>query len=95
MEVGTDAIISCIVHGISQQLDNVKWTLSEVVISNTADHTIDAGTFDDINHSQTTTLTVKASVNTDDSIYKCVITSDEWVVTDDERSVILDVFCKS
>ena len=45
-------------------------------------------------NSQTTTLTVKAAVNTADSTYTCVITSNEWLVTNRESSVSAIVFGK-
>ena len=44
--------------------------------------------------SQTTTLSVAAAANTEDVVYKCVITSNEWGETNRETSVALDVFCK-
>ena len=50
------------------------------------------GTYD--SNSQTSTLTVKAAANTADSTYTCVITSDEWLQTNKETAVALEVFCK-
>ena len=57
-------------------------------------YVVDNGTYDSTNNSQTTTLTVAASDNIEDTIYKCVISSDEWKDYDRETQVTLDVFCK-
>ena len=92
METGTDAIISCIVNGITRELDAVVWTIDGTdVTSLSADNfVVSPGTYD--SNSQTTTLTVKAAANTADSTYTCVITSDEWRVSNKETNVILNVF---
>ena len=55
-------------------------------------YVVSAGTYG--SNSQTTTLTVKAAVNTADSTYTCVITSNEWLETDKETPVVLNVFGK-
>ena len=55
-------------------------------------YVVSAGTYG--SNSQTTTLTVKAAANTADSIYTCVITSNEWLETDKETPVVLNVFGK-
>ena len=94
IEAGTSAIISCVINGISQQLDNVQWTQGGAPISNSADYTIVPGTFNGNTFSQITTLSIGATENTEDMIYKCLITSNEWEITDQETSVSLDVFCK-
>ena len=63
-------------------IDVTTWLGSEYVTS--------PGTYD--SNSQTTTLTVKDVANTEDSVYTCVITSNEWLLTNMETTVILDVF---
>ena len=55
-------------------------------------YVVSAGTYG--SNSQTTTLTVKAAVNTADSTYTCVITSNEWLETNKETPVFLNVFGK-
>ena len=84
--IGTDAVISCKVTGISAAI-TVKWktSLNEDVTSIT-------DTFDDVEFSQTTTLTVKAAENTEDSTFSCQITSTEWNKVDDSTAVNLNVF---
>ena len=92
METGTEETISCIVRGITQQLDAVVWKKdgTDVTTLSGSNYVVSPGTYD--SNSQTTTLTVKAAANTADSTYTCVITSDEWAVSDREFNVILRVF---
>ena len=95
MESGTDATVSCVITGITQQLNVVKWTKGGTDVTTLTEdnsYVVSAGTYG--SNSQTTTLTVKAAVNTADSTYTCVITSNEWLVTDKETSVVLNVFGK-
>ena len=89
---GADATISCVVTGITQQLDAVVWRKggTDVTTLSGSNYVVSPGTYD--SNSQTTTLTVKAAANTADSTYTCVITSDEWEITNRETSVILNVF---
>ena len=90
---GTDVEISCIVTGITRLLDSVKWTKAGTDVTTLTEdnsYVVSAGTYS--SNSQTTTLTVKAGVNTADSTYTCVITSNEWLETDKETSVVLNVF---
>ena len=72
---GTAATISCIVAGLTRQLDQLKWTKSDItdITSGQDGYTIDVGTFS--GDSQTTTLTVAADLNTQDTTYISVITS--------------------
>ena len=96
MERGTDTTISCIVTGISRQLDTVKWTKGGTDVTTLTEdnsYVVSAGTYS--SNSQTTTLTVKAAVNTADSTYTCVITSNEYQETNKETLVSLNVFGKS
>ena len=93
--LGTAATISCIAGGLTRQLDDVKWTKSDNtdITSGLDGYTIDVGTFS--GDSQTTTLTVPAIENAQDTTYSCVITSNEHGVTDKITSAILNVFSKS
>ena len=90
----TDAVISCVVTGITKQLDNVVWTKdgTDVTTVPGSNYVVSPGSYG--SNSQTTTLTVKAAANTADSTYTCVITSDEWEKTNQETNVALEVFCK-
>ena len=85
--------MSCVVNGITKQLDAVKWTKSGTDVTTLTEdnsYVVSAGTYS--SNSQTTTLTVKAAVNTADSTYTCVITSNEWLETNKETPVVLNVF---
>ena len=82
--------------GISKQLDAIVWTKSGTDVTTLSEdnsYVVSAGTYG--SNSQTTTLTVKAAVNTADSTYTCVITSSEWLVTNRQTNVVLNVFCKN
>ena len=70
---GTDATISCIVGGLTKELDEVKWTQSDNtdIKSGQDVYMIDFGTFS--GDSQTTTLTVGADQNMVDETYECVV----------------------
>ena len=94
VESGTDATISCIITGITKNLDSVIWKKSgtDVTALSGSNYVVSAGTYG--SNSQTTTLTVKADANTADSTYTCAITSNEWLETNKETTVILNVFCE-
>ena len=94
VESGSDATISCVITGITQKLDAVIWTKdgTDVTTLSADNYVVSPGTYD--SNSQTTTLTVKAAANTADSTYTCVITSDEWLQTQKETTVNLEVFSK-
>ena len=51
---------------------------------------IEEGTLE--GNSQTTKLTVTRAANAADSSYSCVVTSEEWLETDRETAVVLNVF---
>ena len=95
VESESDATISCVITGITQELDGVEWKKdgTDVTTLSGSNYVVSPGTYD--SNSQTTTLTVKAAANTADSTYTCVITSDEWELTNSENTVALDVFGKS
>ena len=80
------------ITGITQLLDAVVWRKdgTDVTSLSGSNYVVSAGTYG--SNSQTTTLTVKAAVNTADSTYTCAIASDEWLVTNQQTSVILNVF---
>ena len=93
MESGTDATLTCSITGITKQLDAVVWTKSGTDVTTLTEdnsYVVSAGTYG--SNSQTTTLTVKAAVNTADSTYTCVVTSNEWLITNRETSINLNVF---
>ena len=95
VESNTDATISCVVTGVTQQLDTIVWTKSGTDVTTLTEdnsYVVSAGTYG--SNSQTTTLTVKAAVNTADSTYTCVITSNEWLQTNKQTTVVLNVFGK-
>ena len=93
-ETGTEIVVSCVITGITKELDAVVWTKdgTDVTTVPGSNYIVSPGTYD--SNSQTTTLTVKAAANTADSTYTCVITSDEWLQTNKETTVNLEVFCK-
>ena len=94
IEINTDAVISCIISGISQAVDSVVWKDSSGTEVTGANYVAVSGTYDSLTNSQTTTLSVTASVNTEDKTYKCALNSTEWNVIGNETSVALDVICK-
>jgi len=94
VESGTDTAISCVISDITRQLDAVIWRKdgTDVTSLSGSNYVVSAGTYG--SNSQTTTLTVKAAANTADSTYACAITSDEWLQTNKQTNVILNVFGK-
>ena len=91
---GTEAKISCTVTGLNQAIYDVQWTDSddELITSGTNDFVIDEGTL--IGNTQTTVLTVPAALNTQDTTFNCLITSNEHAKVDDSTVVSLKVFSK-
>ena len=75
-------------------MESVIWTKdgTDVTTLLGTNYFVSPGTYD--SNSQTTILTVKAAANTADTTYTCVITSDEWLVSDKQTNVILNVFGK-
>ena len=88
----TETTISCVITGITKQLDAVVWKQSgtDVTTISEEDYVVSSGTYD--SNSQTTTLTVKAAANIADRTYTCDITSNEWLVTNRATDVVLNVF---
>lgn len=90
---GTTTTISCVISGITQQLNDVKWTKNSVdvtTLQDSANYVVVTGTYG--SNSQTTTLTVDATANVADTVYNCVITSNEHSVFDRATAVTLSVF---
>ena len=92
----TQATISCIVNGLTKQLDTVTWEKpSGVGITHDVDgFLIEVGTFVEGTKSQTTVLTIPAAQNTADSVYTCVITSAEHGQTSHKTDVNSNIFSK-
>ena len=93
VEAEQDMTISCVITGITRKLDRVSWTKSGTDVTTLSEdnsYVVSAGTYG--SNSQTTTLTVKAPVNTADSTYTCLVTSNEWLVEDRATTVVLNVF---
>ena len=91
----TQATISCVVSGLTKQLNAVGWEKPDsggAVSHGTDGYQIDEGTYQDGTNSQTTVLTVPAAKNTVDAVYTCVITSTEHGETDDKTDVKSEIF---
>ena len=74
----------------------MKWTrFDDTAISPEEEgYSIEPGVYDPGTGVQTTTLTVSADRNTQDTSYKCLVTSEEWAVEDSSSTVVLNVYCK-
>ena len=92
----TQATISCVVNGLTKQLDTVTWEKpgSVGITHNVDGFLIVEGTFDVGTKSQTTVLTIPAAQNTVDSVYTCVITSAEHGQSSHKTDVNSNVFSK-
>jgi hypothetical protein len=90
----TDATISCVVKGLTKQLDKVAWKNSDGGITHNNDgYKIVEGQLQ--GDSQTTILTVPAAKNMGDAVYTCVIQCDEHGKTlgkEESENVKSDVF---
>ena len=94
----TQATISCVVTGLTKQLDAVSWEKpnSGGAISHGIDgYQIDVGTYQDGSNSQTTILTVPAAVNGADAVFSCVITSNEHIKSAKRFPVNSNVFSEN
>ena len=90
--------ISCVVNGLTKQVDTVTWEKPSgavVVENNQEGYKINVGTFSPDTNSQTTVLTIPADKNTADSVYTCVITSNEHGLSEVKTDVNSYVYCKS
>ena len=80
MLANTEAIISCVVSGLTKQLNAVTWekpSSGGVITDGTDDYHIDTGTYEPTTNIQTTIVTIPGSANTADAVFTCVIQSDE------------------
>ena len=96
--INTQVMISCVVSGLTKQLEKVTWEKPkiDVPITDGEDgYKIDEGTYQGDSNSQTTVLTISADKNTADTVYTCVIQSDEHGKTSksqERTDVTSDVF---
>ena len=92
----TQATISCVVKGLTKQLDTVTWEKPGDVQINNGDngYSIAVGTWDSGTNTQTTILTIPIAENTADKNYTCVIASNEHGVTGRRTNVNSNVFSK-
>ena len=94
---GTKATISCVVKGLTKQLDAVEWEKPHnggKITNNVDDYKIEVGTYQKSSNSQTTILTVPAAANGADAVFTCVVTSDEHKKTAHKTDVKSNVFSK-
>ena len=94
----TQATISCVVTGLTKQLDAVSWEKpnSGGAITHDVDgYQIDVGTYQDGSNSQTTILTVPAAANEADAVFSCVITSNEHIKSAERFAVSSNIFSKN
>jgi hypothetical protein len=92
---GSEAIISCVVSGLTKKLDEVKWeepNSGGEITDGTDGYKIDQGTYDGDSHTQTTVLTVPRSYNIADVSYTCVIHSEEHKKSEEKIMVQSNVF---
>ena len=97
MIINSQTTISCVITGLTKQLDIVTWEKPDgggVITHNMDGYKIEKGSYDSGSYSQTTVLTIPADKNTADSAYKCVITSNEHAVSAAKTEVHSNVFSK-
>lgn len=94
----SQATISCVVSGLTKQLDTVAWEKSDgstVTAGEGADsYKIAVGTYEAASNTQTTILTVPGGSNGADAAYNCAITSNEHAKTAHKTAVNSNVFSK-
>lgn len=93
---GTAASISCVVTGLTRQLDGVKWEKPDgtFIDSNSDGYTFEDGASNFGSNTQTTVLTIPSDINIVDAIYKCVLESNEHVLPSSKTNVQSKVFSK-
>jgi hypothetical protein len=95
---GTQATISCVVSGLTKELDDVGWEKPNsggtIAHNNNEGYKIEVGTYQKLSNSQTTILTIPTSENKADAVFTCVITSNEHKKTADKTTVNSNVFSK-
>ena len=95
--MNTQTTISCVITGLTRELDEVVWEKPNsggAIVHGTDGYEIDEGTYDNETLSQTTVLTVPAIENLSDSIYTCVVTSLEHATVSNKVDVYLFIFSK-
>jgi hypothetical protein len=94
----TEATISCVVTGLTKQLDDVAWEKpksgGKITRNNNEGYKIKLGTYQMSSNSQTTILTIPTAVNGADAVFTCVITSNEHMKFADKTDVKSNVFSK-
>ena len=93
----TQTTISCVVTGLTKQLDAVTWEKPNsggVITGGTEEYQIDIGTYQEGSHSQTTILNVPAAANIADAAFSCVISSIEHRKSEIKTAVESNVFSK-
>ena len=93
----TQTSISCVITGLTRELDEVVWEKPNsggVINHGTDGYEIDEGTYDNETLSQTTVLIIPADKNTADSVYTCVISSNEHQIFQDRTDAPLSVYSK-
>ena len=87
--------ISCVVSGLTKNLDAVTWEKSDsggAITDGTDGYQIDVGTYQGVSYSQTTVLIIPAAENRADATYTCLITSNEHAKSADRTIVNSNVF---
>ena len=93
----TQTTISCVVTGLTKNLDAVTWEKPDsggAITDGTDGYQIDVGTYQDESNSQTTILTIPDTSNVADAVFACVITSNEHGKLDEKTAVNSNVFSK-
>ena len=93
--IGTQATISCVITGLTKELDKVTWEKPNSggrITDNTDGFVIDVGTYNAENNSQTTVLTIPGAQNTADASYTCVIQSEEHGKQSEQIEVMSKMF---
>ena len=93
--IKTAATISCVVTGLTKQLNTVKWEKPNsggVITDGTEEYHIDIGTYQEGSYSQTTILTVPAAANKADATFSCVIKAAEYEELNTKTAVRSNVF---
>ena len=93
VQSNTEATLTCIVTGLTKSLEAVVWKKGAVDVTTLPDYSsnyvLSEGSL--VGNSQTTTLKVNDVGNTDTE-YVCVVTSDEYLETEKETIVKLEIF---
>ena len=91
---GTEVILSCMVTGLTQNLDTFKWYDSHgfLLDNSLTDYGIDLSPLDDEFNNQTMELTVPSFRNTEDTFYTCKVSSAEHGNDTFEANVSLCVY---